>query len=115
MVAGDVSPRYVLALLEKLPWDSNFMVAVRGGEEFHGWDRQAYMLADLFDAVQYVAYLTHAANAKKAPKAPDPYPRPGLKDRKKKLQNPLIAALRGEDIVMEVGPGSVIPLPPKKK
>ena len=115
VVSGKYSPRYVLALLERLPAEASFITAIRGGEEYLGWDRHAYMLADLFDAVQTLTHIYTKSHAKKAPKEPDPYPRPGVDASKKRtLPNPLIAALKGEEVVMEVGPGSRIPLPPRK-
>jgi hypothetical protein len=114
---GSLSPKYVLALLENLPADSALVTAMRGGADFHGWDRHSYLLADVFDAVQYLTHTFVSANAKKTPKSPEPYPRPGeaeKQEEKRRIPNPLTAALKGEDVVPEVGPGSIIPLPPQR-
>lgn len=46
-----------------------------------GWDRHAYMLADLFDAVNGVAY-TVASVAGGKPRKPKQYPRPSGQGRK---------------------------------
>lgn len=79
------------------------------------------MLADIFDAIQILTHVYVSAHSKKKQKAPDPYPRPGEKkgseERKKKLPNPLLLALRGvdpEEAKKTAGP-IVVPLPPRKK
>lgn len=97
--------------------DSALHVAIRGGSEYIGWDRHAYMLADLFDAVQFLTHAFVTANSKRKPKAPDPYPRPGERSRvtKKKEVNPLLMALKGLDpqTAVKAGP-KVVPLPPQR-
>lgn len=114
---GRYSPKYVLTLLETLPEDSRLKVALRGGEVYSGWDRHAYILADVVDAIQGLMHIYVAAHTKKTPKAPDPYPRPGVepKSQVKKEPNPLLIALKGDQPEQELGPGSVIPLPPERK
>lgn len=110
---GELSPKRALALVEGLPIDSAYAVAVRGVEHI-GWDRQAYILADVFDAVMTLTHVTIRANSDKpkAVKEPGTYPRPGQK--KTKQPDILLARLRGEEIhsAKEAGPGTLIPLPP---
>jgi len=117
LVTGRLSPRYALALLEHLPPDSAFMTALRGGPEWLGWDRNSDILAHVYDAIQHLTWIYASANSKKKPKQPEPFPRPGAekaKKEKRRLENPLLRALRGEELVdkRELGPGSVIPVPP---
>lgn len=40
------------------------------------WSREAWMLADVVDALNQVAWLTVAINSKSKPDRPKPYPRP---------------------------------------
>jgi hypothetical protein len=110
---GELSPKRALALVEGLPTDSAYAISLRGVEHI-GWDRQAYILADLFDAVMTLIHITIRANTDKpkAVKEPGEYPRPGQK--KSKQPDILLARLRGEEIhsAVEAGPGMIIPLPP---
>ncbi|MFC9974304.1 hypothetical protein ACFVH6_25710 [Spirillospora sp. NPDC127200] len=101
--------------MEQLPIHSAFLTAVRGGNDYVGWDRSAYMTADLIDSIQALTHIYISAHSKKTPKPPEPYPRPGQDKVGKEVQpNPLLARLRGEDEpATEVGPGSAIPLPPR--
>lgn len=115
---GRLSPKLALNYVEHLPVDSVTVTALRGGPEFHGWDRQAFLLADLFDAVAHLRHVTLAANSKDPKKVPEPkpYPRPGAKTKSAE-PDILLSRLRGADApiytpVEEVGPGAVIPLPP---
>lgn len=43
------------------------------------WSREAWMLADVVDAVNQLSWLTAAVNSKSKPERPKPYPRPGDK------------------------------------
>jgi hypothetical protein len=91
--------------------------AIRG-PEYSGWDRNAYMMADLYDAIHDLAFLyvsSHAENPKKVQPFP-PYPRPGVKVAAKPAKpTPLLARLRGEDAPAPFsGPGSKVPLPPPR-
>lgn len=99
--------------MEKLPPESSFMTALRGGAEWIGWDRNSDLLAHLIDSVRVLTWYFVSVNSKKAPKKPEPFPRPGEEERKPESRpNPLLAALRGEpEEKREIGPGSVIPAP----
>lgn len=81
VVAGSVSPRSALALIENLPEDSAFVVAVRGGREFTGWDTSSYLLACLIDSVNMTTWAVGAQNAKRKPAKPKPLERPGTGKR----------------------------------
>jgi hypothetical protein len=114
---GLISPRLVIALIRQLPLDSAYVTKLRG-IEYVGWDRHAYVLADLYDAINTLTYLYQASNAEKPKtvKPLPPYPRPGAKatDTPTKT-NPLLARLRGEDAPAPfIGPGSKVPLPPPR-
>ncbi|SFI81767.1 hypothetical protein SAMN05216275_10572 [Streptosporangium canum] len=93
------------------------MTALRG-PEYAGWDRHAYVMADLYDAFNALTYLYQAAHSDKPKKVKPlpPYPRPGVVVEEKATQpNALLARLRGEDAPAPVlGPGSKIPLPPPR-
>ncbi len=107
---GTLPPRHALALVEYLPIDSATAVARRGGPEFSGWDRQAYLTADLIDAVLHLHHVTVAANSRKKIASPAPYPRP--KGRPAGEPDILLRRLRGEDAGLpQAGPGALIPLP----
>ncbi|MEU5878179.1 hypothetical protein [Spirillospora sp. NPDC047279] len=110
---GSLPPRHALALVEYLPIESATAVARRGGAEFYGWDRQAYLTADLIDAVLHLHHVTLSSNAKNPKKVPtpDPYPRPKTKGPTE--PDLLLRKLRGEGAppAPKLGPGSLIPLP----
>jgi hypothetical protein len=105
----------VLTLLEQLPVNSAFLTAIRGGDDYIGWDRGSYMTADLIDSIQALTHIYISAHSKKTLKPPEPYPRPGQDRVEKQVQpSPLLARLRGGDEpATQVGPGSAIPLPPR--
>ncbi|KIQ62402.1 hypothetical protein TR51_25510 [Kitasatospora griseola] len=81
VVAGAVSPKSALAMVEHLPEDSAFVAAVRGGREFAGWDTVAYMLAALIDSVNMTTWAVFSQNAKRPPSKPQPFERPGKRKR----------------------------------
>ncbi|MFJ8394389.1 hypothetical protein [Streptomyces sp. NPDC094144] len=81
VVAGSVSPRSALALIEHLPEDSAFVAAVRGGREFTGWDTSSYLLAALIDSVNMTTWAIGSQNAKRKPAKPKPLERPGKRKR----------------------------------
>ena len=66
------APALVLALVEGLPDDSWYYAALQGGDEFLGWGRDRYMVADLFDALMFVARSSGNLGKRKLPE----YPRP---------------------------------------
>jgi hypothetical protein len=107
----------VLALIRHLPLDSAYVSAIRG-PEYVGWDRHAYQIADLYDAVNALTFLFQAVNSEHPKKVkPFPsYPRPGVQVAEKPTKpNPLLARLRGEDAPAPMtGPGSKVPLPPSR-
>jgi len=72
------SPKTVLALVQQLPMGSRTISAIRGGEQFVGWDADRYLLANIFDAIQANTYAIVAANSAKGkkPKPPKPIDRP---------------------------------------
>ncbi len=74
-----LAPRFVLAHVNNLDYDSAFIAEVRGGQQFRGWDRDRYQLAALTDAVRAQSYLFTLANIdpkKQKPAPPDPTPVP---------------------------------------
>lgn len=73
---GSHEPATVLVLVNQLPLASRTVAALRGGEQFIGWDVDRYFLAQLIDSVNRVAYTVAAANSKRKPKAPKPTVRP---------------------------------------
>jgi hypothetical protein len=115
LIRGRLSPRRCLALVEQLPLNSRFATAKRGGVQHYGWDRQTYVLADIFDALSSLIYITLMVNSRhpKRVEEPKPYPRPDA-DKKKQSDKPdiLLARLRGEADTPEAGPGKLVPLPP---
>ncbi|MEU4726539.1 hypothetical protein AB0G06_43670 [Nonomuraea dietziae] len=116
VVRGQLSSKLALALIRQLPHDSAYISALRG-PEYVGWDRHAYMQADVFDAIQRLAFLFAASKAKEPRKLkpPPPYPRPGVKPKPDPKTNPLLSRLRGEGAPSaHLGPGSAIPPPPTR-
>ena len=63
--------RRVAVLLRRLPPGTWQM-----GEGPAAWSREAWMLADVVDAVNATAWLIAAVNSKTKPERPKPYPRP---------------------------------------
>lgn len=66
--------RRVAVLLRRLPpgtWQE--------GEA--AWSREAWLLADVIDAVNTTAWLIAAVNSKRTPERPKPYPRPGQDEK----------------------------------
>ncbi|MEU9871104.1 hypothetical protein AB0C87_24955 [Actinomadura sp. NPDC048021] len=114
---GSLPPKHALALVEALPLDSATVLAMRGGPDFYGWDRHAYLIADLIDAVLHLHHVTVAANSKNPKKVPEPDPYPRPKQKAAREPDILLRKLRGENVKTNtgVGPGSLIPLPPPKR
>lgn len=67
---------------------SRTVAALRGGEQFIGWDVDRYFLAQLIDSVNRVAYVVSAVNSKRKPKAPKPTPRPSRVQKGTGASNP---------------------------
>ncbi|MGW2398501.1 hypothetical protein ACWCYY_18305 [Kitasatospora sp. NPDC001664] len=94
-VRGRYSSLYVTALIGALPDESATVAALRGGRDALGWGPQAYVLADLVDAVQALTHV-QVAKASKNPKSvekPTPYPRPYAKKGRRSGSSPFAAAL----------------------
>lgn len=82
-------PRYILALIAKLPAESATVAATRGGPQFLGWNLTLYYLAALIDAVNANTYVVTRANGGK-PNKPEPTYTPD----KPKTQNSFAAMAR---------------------
>ncbi|GEB50448.1 hypothetical protein [Streptomyces cacaoi] len=94
---GSLSPRRCLALIAELPLDSAFHNRQLSDEKERGWDRTAFMLADVIDAIHGL-HTTVAKSNSKSPrgvKQPPPYPTPRRKT-KETTSNPFAEALRAE-------------------
>lgn len=66
----------------RLPVDSEVLNDMANiPREARTWDKNTYMLANIFDAVAHLDWVTIASNSKHAPKPPKPFPRPELKKR----------------------------------
>jgi hypothetical protein len=74
-----LDPVWVLAHVSALPIECAFMAALRGGQQFVGWNQGRYMLARLIDAIaslQYTLILVYRDRDKSKPDPPDHYPLP---------------------------------------
>lgn len=84
MIAGrGPAPSLVVALVLGLPDTSLTVALATGGREFHGWGRDRYLLADLYDALN--ANTRATGNWGKKPPNIKPYPRPEPKREKRKV------------------------------
>jgi hypothetical protein len=90
VVAGSVSPRSAVAMVEHLPENSAFVIAARGGREHTGWDTTAYLLACLIDSVNMTTWAVSSQNAKRKPNKPKPFERPGERKRKSRVAESMI-------------------------
>lgn len=68
------APLFVLSLIRRLPDTSLTVALALGGDDYFGWGRDRYMLADLYDAINTNTRAT-GNWGKKPPKIPE-YPRP---------------------------------------
>lgn len=99
LFTGQITPRRCLALVENLPIESaTYSKRLAEGERASmGWDRNSYLLADVVDVLQSLHTTLARVNASnpKRVKDPDPYNRPGQKerDRKAKSSNPFASVL----------------------
>lgn len=89
-----LSPRLVIAYIRNLPIDSATAAALRGGDQFRGWDTQTYLLAAVVDAVNQNTFAFVSANSKKKPKAPEPIERPEQKTKTNPLASKFAAMAR---------------------
>lgn len=86
---SDLSPGYVLQLIEYLPADSAFVAANLGGRE-KVWSINDHLLATNIDAVNTLTHVMIAAHSGKKFKPPEPMWRPGSDEKqesKKKSPN----------------------------
>lgn len=88
-----VSPKLILSYIRNMPMASATAAALRGGDQFRGWDIQTYMLANIVDAVQQNTFAFVSANSKKKPKAPEPVERPAQKKQKSNPRQNTFAAM----------------------
>lgn len=71
--------------------DSATISAMRGGDEFRGWDVQTYLLALIADSIRENTWTFVSANSKRKPKPPEPVTRP---DKPKQKGNMFSAMAR---------------------
>src|SRR5690606_11980046 len=90
---GTYSPKLLLSYIRNLPLGSATVAALRGGDEFAGWDPHMYMLANIVDAIQTNTYAFVAANSKRKPKPPKPIQRPKTKTNGMNSEQARFAAL----------------------
>lgn len=89
-----LTPRRAIALIRNLPVGSPTIAALRGGEQFRDWDLDAYMTANLLDAVNQNTFAFVAANSKRKPKAPKPFERPVSREKQNPTTNQFAAMAR---------------------
>lgn len=77
-----MAPRFVIALIQRLPDTSLTSALASGGRDFFGWGADRHIAADLFDAINQNTRAT--GNWGKKPPKIDPRPRPGQKKAKGK-------------------------------
>lgn len=76
---GDLSPRYVLALIFHLPSDGAFYASRRGGHKYRGWNVDRYALVALVNAQRvnnHILTLVNRDPKRRPPEPPDPFPTP---------------------------------------
>lgn len=82
-IAGrGLAPSIVLMYERVLPYSSATSALKQGGWEFYEFDRQAHLLADIYDAVMQNTALT---GRWKKPPSFAPWPRPEKPQAKKKV------------------------------
>lgn len=87
-----LTPRRFLNLVRYLPASSATVAALRGGEQYRGWDTDRYLLALVGDLLQQLIYVqVMRGNPKRKPAKPEPLPRPGDTDQKAKPRNAFAA------------------------
>lgn len=83
------TPRFVLAHINSLDFDSATMAEVRGGVQFRGWDETRYLLASISNAIRLQSYILLLANRdpkKRKPNPPTPWELPKSNKAPKKKQ-----------------------------
>lgn len=92
-----VTPDRALRLIRNLPSSAHTTAMYAGGSEYLEWDRTTAVLADIFDAVQGNTHALVMANTDKKNrqkvKEPDPYPRPGAKQKRSGSSDSSFAAI----------------------
>ena len=86
------SLRRVWVLLQRLPQGSWIQ-----GQGPGSWTNEAYLLANVIDALNQVVWVLVATNSKRKPKQPKPVPRPGQAKQKKISWGDLGSSLTGID------------------
>jgi hypothetical protein len=85
------TPRFLLAHINNLDYNSAFVAQLRGGQQYRGWGEDRYIAASTSNAIRTLVYLFILANKdprKKSKTAvPTPWPLPDDKDKKKKKQD----------------------------
>ncbi|AVR76331.1 tail assembly chaperone [Mycobacterium phage Annyong] len=85
--ANPLSPQYVLIHIKHLPIESAFVAAIRGGQEFRGWNADRYALAAIINSIRAGNYMFVMANSdprKGKPPLPSPWPVPQENKAEKK-------------------------------
>lgn len=99
---GNVSPARVLRVLSALGEDSAYWSAVRGGQDFRGWDYDRYAVTAQVDLLQNILFVLLKSNGAKKAKPPEPLPTPGENRKRSKGQNMFaamtVAAMDGKPI-----------------
>jgi hypothetical protein len=89
------SPRQLILLIKGLPLESATVAAMRGGDEFRGWNLDRYLLTSVIDSIRENTYVFIAANSKRKPSPPESAYRP--KDKtpsKRQTGKPNLFAMR---------------------
>lgn len=72
--------------------DPRELAALPAPDGYGPWSNTELRLADVYDALQWVVYAIYHAQGGK-PRKPDPYPRPGVPDRRRRRRmSPAAAA-----------------------
>lgn len=80
---GELSWRRLYVIVQNLPPNSAFLVAISGDERNRVWGLNEHLLALLFDAIQNNTIASLAPHSKKNLPHPEPLPRPGIGGKKK--------------------------------
>jgi hypothetical protein len=102
---GGLSLRRVRVLLDHLPSESHWATMLRAHAPAKPmskpdmsavpWSTTHELLATLVDSTREVAWTLTAVNAKKKPKPPAPFPRPGVKPRRRPISPENRARIQG--------------------